>query len=105
MEVVMMRRSFVVALLAIISVLVPPKPAAAQTATGPPCPSRKEVVAFPHQVVGERLVGSGLSSGGLLFEVYADLAGTWTIIWTAPTGTSCLVAKGQGWEVPVERPS
>jgi len=97
----MMRRSFVVALLAIISVLVPPKPAAAQTATGPPCASRTQVVAFLLQVVGERLVGSGLSSGGHLFEVYADLAGTST----APTGTSCLVAKGQAWEVPDERPS
>ena len=101
----MMRRSFVVALLAIISVLVPPKPAAAQTATGPPCASRTQVVAFLLQVVGERLVGSGLSSGGHFFEVYADLAGTWTIISTAPTGTSCLVAKGQAWEVPDERPS
>ena len=101
----MMCRSFVVALLTIISLLVPSKPAAAQTATGPPCASRKEVVAFLQQMIGERLVGSGLSSGGLLFEVYADLAGTWTMITTAPTGTSCLVARGEAWEKPDERSS
>ena len=64
----MIGRSFVVALLATISVLVPPKPAAAQTATGPPCASRTQVVAFLLQVVGERLVGSGLSSGGVRID-------------------------------------
>src|ERR1700760_1677038 len=59
-EVAMMHRSFVIALLAIISVLVPSKPAVAQTATGPPCAAHREVLAFLQQVVGERLIGSGL---------------------------------------------
>jgi hypothetical protein len=57
------------------------------------------------QVIGERLVGSGLPQDGLLYEVYADLAGGWTIITTAPTGTTCLLAHGQAWEAPEERTS
>lgn len=101
----MVYRSFVLALLMIVSLVVPAKPTAAQTATGPPCAARKNVVAYLHQVIGERLVGSGLSDAGLLFEVYADLAGGWTIISTAPTGTTCLVAHGQAWEAPEERTS
>ena len=101
----MICRSFIVALCTIISLLVSPKTAAAQTATGPPCAQRKDVVAVLYKVLAERLVGSGLSSDGLLFEVYADLAGTWTIITTAPTGKSCLVARGQAWEAPDERSS
>jgi hypothetical protein len=100
----MMHRSFVIALLAIISVLVPSKPAAAQTATGPPCAAHREVLAFLQQVVGERLIGSGLSSDGFLLEVYASQTGTWTIVVTAPTGTSCVVTQGRAWEAPSERP-
>ena len=100
----MVCRSFAVALLIVISVLVPSKPAAAQTATGPPCAARNDVISFLRQV-GQRLVGSGLSSDGLFIELYADLTGTWTIITTAPTGTSCLTARGQAWEAPIERVS
>jgi hypothetical protein len=101
----MVCRSVAVALLIMISVLVPPKPAAAQIATGPPCAARKDVIAFLQQVVGQRLIGSGLSSDGVVIEVYADLTGAWTIITTAPTGTSCLAARGQAWEAPIERVS
>ena len=101
----MVCRSLAVALLIVISVLVPSKPAAAQTATGPPCAARNDVISFLRQVVGQRLVGSGLSSDGLFIELYADLTGTWTIITTAPTGTSCLTARGQAWEAPIERVS
>jgi hypothetical protein len=105
MEVAMTCRNFSVALLTIVSLSVPPEASTAQAATGPPCAPRKEVVAFLRQTVGERLVGGGLSSEGFLFEVYADYTGAWTIIATAPTGTSCLVAQGQAWEVPDERSS
>jgi hypothetical protein len=63
-----------------------------------PCSERKLVVDFLRRAHGEFPVGRGLSSGGRIVEVFASGAGSWTVIWSSPTGTSCVVASGEGWE-------
>lgn len=80
-------------------------PALAQDSTpqGPPCAERSHVAEQLRGLFGERLIGSGLAENGVLFELYAGPNGTWTLLTTAPTGTSCLVAAGEAWE-PLPEP-
>ena len=41
----------------------------------------------------------GLASSGGIVEVHTDEKGlSWSIIVTMPTGVTCLVASGEGWE-------
>ena len=43
-------------------------------------------------------IALGLASGGRLVEVFSTEDGsTWTLLLTAPDGTSCMMAEGQGW--------
>jgi hypothetical protein len=47
----------------------------------------------------EAPVASGISSNGALIEVLSTEEGdTWTILLTAPNGTSCVVDTGQAWQ-------
>ena len=47
---------------------------------------------------GEVPAAIGLANGGGMVEVLVSNVGdTWSMIVTAPDGTSCLVATGQGW--------
>lgn len=48
---------------------------------------------------GEHPVGRGVTTAGALLEVVATADGsTWTILVTLPSGPTCLVADGAGWE-------
>ena len=40
----------------------------------------------------------GLSAEGSVLEILASDTGSWTLIVTRPSGVSCVVAHGQGWE-------
>src|SRR5258705_13932270 len=62
------------------------------------CADHKQFVEFLRRTHGEYPVGRGLSHGGPVIEIFANGAGSWTIIWSPPTGKSCLVASGDGWE-------
>lgn len=63
-----------------------------------PCAERAHVAGKLRETFGERMVGSGLTESGMLFELYVGPAGTWTLLATAPTGISCLVGAGESWE-------
>ena len=78
--------------------LTTPALAPAQRSTGPPCGPRKHVVEFLDTRFGERLIARGLAESGQIVEIYASSKGTWTIIATAPSGVSCLIAGGEAWE-------
>ena len=93
----MMYRSQVFALVVGVAFQLAPKLASSQTATGPPCVERTQLVQLLREAYGEQVVARGLVSGGLVLEVYASAAGTWTIVATAPTGMSCLLADGVAW--------
>lgn len=93
------RNILAIVMIAAVVLLIPVKSASIPSATGPPCADRKEAVESLMTLFGESLVGRGLSSQGLLFEMYASVTGTWTIIATSPTGKSCLIAAGDAWEL------
>ena len=47
---------------------------------------------------GEKILGHGVSSDGTLVEIYLAPSGTFTVIKTTPSGLSCVVDFGEGWQ-------
>ena len=80
-----------------------PAPAQQPSPRGPPCADRSHVAGQLSEMFGERRVGSGLAENGVLFELYVGPSGSWTLLATAPTGTTCLLGAGEAWE-PVPEP-
>jgi hypothetical protein len=69
-------------------------PAAAQTQCGP----RDHVLRFLARDHHEGVTGRGLAANGHLIEITVGPKGTWTMLHTTPTGVSCILATGTGWE-------
>jgi hypothetical protein len=64
-----------------------------------PCGQRDKIVDWLAVKYMEEPVASGISSKGALIEVLSTQDGdTWTILLTAPNGTSCVVDTGQAWQ-------
>jgi len=64
-----------------------------------PCGQRDQLVEWLAVKYEEQPVASGISSKGSLIEVLSSVDGTtWTILLTAPNGTSCVVDTGQAWQ-------
>ena len=66
-----------------------------------------QTVCLPHTEVAKQLgslhseapVAIGLANDGNVVEVFSTGDGsTWTIVVTMPSGKTCLVAAGEGWE-------
>ena len=78
--------------------------AAAQTAPNPSqCAVRDKVVAVLAAKYGETRHGIGIAANNTVMEVFAsEKTGTWTITVTMPTGVTCMVASGQGYEALAE---
>lgn len=75
-------------------------PATAQ----PQCGPRDKIVAALSKNYKETPVAIGVTQGGGLIEVLTSPDGkTFSILITAPDGTSCLVSSGQGWRGAPER--
>lgn len=78
---------------------------AAVASTGPAaaqgvCMPRERMVALLDSRYDEAPVALGLASGGRLVELFSTGDGaTWSLLLTAPDGTSCLMAEGQGWSM------
>lgn len=72
----------------------------AQTAApGAQCADRAKVVDHLATKYGETRRSIGLAANNAVMEVYAsDATGSWTITVTMPSGVTCLVASGQGYE-------
>ena len=69
------------------------------------CYPREEVVAHLADKFGETAHGMGLAANNTVLEVFvSDASGTWTIAVTLPTGVTCLVASGRGWDGTVAAP-
>ena len=63
------------------------------------CDKRAKVLDLLSQKYKESPVAIGVTTNGGLVEVLsAEEGGTWSIIITAPSGVSCLVAAGEGWQ-------
>ncbi|HET6466962.1 MAG TPA: hypothetical protein VFG43_01165 [Geminicoccaceae bacterium] len=51
------------------------------------------------QGFAERPVAFGIQGDGSLLQIFASKTGeTWTVVLTKPSGRSCIVAEGVGWE-------
>lgn len=62
------------------------------------CLERDKLVEALDGKYSEKPIAAGLDSAGKLLEVFATGDGaTWTMIMTAPGGTSCIVAAGEKW--------
>ena len=68
-------------------------PAAAQLQ----CALRSELATRLDKKFDEKLTGIGITSNGLLLEVFASNDGSWTILVTRPNGHSCIVSHGTDW--------
>lgn len=63
------------------------------------CAERARIVDYLAARFAERPVARGLATRGGVVELLATNDGkTWTLIVTAPDGTACLIAAGEGWE-------
>lgn len=83
------------ALASLLIILPLAPPAEAATAV---CGKRAEVIKTLAQAYKEQPAAMGLAAGGGMLEVFSSQNGSWTILLTQPTGTSCIVAAGEGWE-------
>lgn len=67
------------------------------------CGPRDAVVKRLADSYGETRQSVGLGANNAMVEVFAsDAIGSWTILVTIPTGTTCLVASGQSYEQVAE---
>ncbi len=65
------------------------------------CADRSVIVADLAEKYQERQVSQGITSGGNLFEIYASLHGSWTLVVTLPDSLlACIVEVGTGWDKP-----
>lgn len=64
-----------------------------------PCGKRDKIIDWLAAKYQEEPVATGISSKGALLEVLSSEDGdTWTILLTAPNGTTCVVDTGQAWQ-------
>lgn len=63
------------------------------------CADRDQIVGTLTGYFGETARSWGMGPSGRIIEVFAsEETGTWTIIVSAPDGTTCLVASGNAWQ-------
>ncbi len=68
-------------------------PAEAQTQ----CAHRSELVTRLDQRFDQKLTVIGITSKGLLLEVFTSSARNWSILITRPNGRSCIISHGTDW--------
>ncbi len=75
----------------------PITPAAAQAPQS--CAKRMDIIKHLSGQFHEAPVALGLADNGSLLEILASTDGkTWTLLFSMPTGMSCLMATGQDWQ-------
>lgn len=72
--------------------------AAPLLAEEPVCGQRDLIVHQLETKHGEFRQSAGLQDDSIMVEVFASSAGTWTILFTRPSGISCFMAVGRAWE-------
>lgn len=83
----------------ILSVVASSGNAVAAQPTQNSCTDRGSALSHLSKNYQEQPVAMGLASSGGVVEVLTnDKGSSWSIIVTLPTGVTCLVASGEGWE-------
>jgi hypothetical protein len=99
-----MKRQFLALSFGVGAMLLATQHAFAQTNRN--CAPRERVVQRLSTTYGESRQSIGLGSNNAVVEVFASIeSGTWTITVTMPSGITCLVASGQGFETLTELPT
>ncbi len=99
METDMLRTNSVIAGL-VLSVVASSGNAVAAQPDQTNCTDRSRALSHLSKTYQEEPVAMGLASSGGVVEVLTnDKGSSWSIIVTLPTGVTCLVASGEGWEV------
>jgi hypothetical protein len=104
METDMLRTNSVIAGL-VLSVVASSGNAVAAQPNQNTCTDRSSALKHLSNAYQEQPVAMGLASSGGVVEVLTNEQGTsWSIIVTMPSGVTCLVAAGEGWEalLPVD---
>ncbi len=68
------------------------------------CGSREMVVSHLGDAYGEKPTVMALASSGGIIQVLVASDGTWTMIITRPSGVTCIVEFGEGWQAVPMRP-
>ena len=63
------------------------------------CGDRTEIIAVLERLYGETPTALGLARNGMAVELLSSHAGTWTILFTEPDGSACVIEYGQAWQV------
>ena len=85
-----------IAVLALIIAIT--SPALSQTPPGPPCGDREKIISYIAQKYKEAPRAMAITGGNSFMEIFVSPKGTWTTLVTEPTGRTCIVASGEGWE-------
>ncbi len=70
-------------------------PAGAQTV----CGERAKILTHLGNTYSKHPVAIGLTSFGTVLEVLTSTNGAWTFLVTKPSGQTCIVARGESWEM------
>ena len=62
------------------------------------CAPHADMTAGLASKFSETIVAIGLTRDGQMMEIYVSETGTWTAVFTAPNGMSCMVADGSAFE-------
>lgn len=62
------------------------------------CALRSRVVDHLDSVYSERQSNIGMIGPRSVAEIWVSMDGTWTWLVTGPTGITCIVTSGTGWE-------
>jgi hypothetical protein len=62
------------------------------------CGARMDLVRDLKKEFAEDPIAMGLARTGAMVEVFSSATGSFSILMTQPSGTSCVVATGEGWE-------
>lgn len=63
-----------------------------------PCSGRADVIAQLRDEFKEEPAAIGMTGAGTVVELLTSETGSWTLLLTFPSGQSCLIATGEGWE-------
>jgi len=85
----------IITLLAALALLVS-APAMAQQQMA--CGDRSDLLGHLKEKFKESAAGVGMTGTGTVIELMTSESGSWSLILTFPTGRSCLMATGDGWE-------
>ncbi len=81
-----------------IALLLAPAAALGQGMAHSVCGDRAQIIAALARLYGETPAALGLDKNGIAVEVLSSNEGTWTILFTQPDGSACVIEYGQAWQ-------